>query len=91
MGTQVYNQKNPLVIYQCDLTKVCQNNKCFWKQRDCHGLSAFPVYFDEDGNMPAMIKNQQISEEFGDSYFPELTVTVGTNCMYINCKDFKNE
>jgi hypothetical protein len=77
------------LTYQCPLTSECQNNKCFWKQRDCFGLQPFPVYQDEDGNWPAMEKNVAIQEEFGDSYFPEHIISVGTNDMIITCKDRK--
>ena len=53
------------------------------------GLEPFPVYFDEDGNMPAIESDGKIQEEFGDSYFPKHYVSVGTNCMYIFCEDFE--
>ncbi len=52
------------------------------------GLQPFPVWFDENGNMPSMESNKQIQEEFGGSYFPKHYVSIGTNCMYVICEDF---
>lgn len=74
--------------YQCDKTDKCTNTRCFWKMRDCFGLEPFPVYM-VDGKYPAIEKNYKIEEEFGPSYFPEHKVSVGTNAMYIVCKDYK--
>ena len=77
-----------MTVYQCDKTNECCNTKCFWKLRDCMGLEPFPMYV-VNGEYPALESNKKIDEEFGPVYFPEHTVTVGTNCMYITCKDFK--
>ncbi len=74
---------------QCSRTKNCQNDKCFWKQRDCYGLEPFPCYSDEDGEMPGMKKNEEVTEKYGESYFPEMSITVGTNCLYVICDDYQ--
>lgn len=89
--TYFHNNCRPVVIYQCNKTEICQNLRCFWKQRDCFGLEPFPCYYDKDGNMPGEIKNAEIAAKYGESYFPEHTVSVGTNSMYITCKDVKYE
>lgn len=74
---------------QCPKTKECQNDQCFWRQRDIHGLNPFPIYKDESGKYPFIEKNNAVCEKFGRPYFPELTVSVGTNCLYLCCPDFR--
>ena len=75
--------------FQCPAANKCCNLKCFWAQRNQLGLEPFPMWFDKEGGCPGMEKNEAISKEFGESYFPEWEISVGTNCMYANCKDFK--
>jgi len=77
-----------LDYYQCKWTSECQNSKCFWKQRDCYGLQPFPMWRDENGEYPAMKKNERIRQEYGDSYFPKLNISVGTNTYHIYCEDY---
>ena len=48
-----------LDYYQCKWTNECQNSKCFWKQRDSYGLEPFPMWRDENGEYPAMKKNER--------------------------------
>lgn len=80
----INTQKFEPQVIQCQNTKVCNNNKCFWRQRDVFGLSPF---FDLD---PKHIKKQEeIRNKYGESYFPEWKVSVGTNCIYVTCKDRK--
>jgi hypothetical protein len=74
--------------YQCSKTSECGNNVCFWKQRDVYGLEPFPMYFDENGDTPAMENNERIKETYGPSYFPEMGIHLATNCMTIVCKDY---
>ena len=73
--------------FHCSATHICQNDKCFWKQRDCYGLCPW-VVFDETGEHEASQRN--IIDKYGEAYFPEWEVCVGTNCLYCSCKDFKN-
>lgn len=75
-------------FYQCKWTNECQNNKCFWKQRDCYGLEPFPCYIDSNGEYPAMEKNKKILEIYGPTYFPKFNIIAGTNAMYIKCEDY---
>ncbi len=71
-------------IYNCGYTQACQNHRCFWKQRDCYGLAPF-FYEDENGGSAAV--NKEVREKYGETYFPEHKVSLGTNCMHVICKD----
>lgn len=82
---------NNLVFYQCKLTQICQNDRCFWKQRDCYGLNPFPVWKSPEGNFPLVEENEKIVEKYGEPYYPKFKVTVGTNTMYIICEDYCDE
>lgn len=66
---------------QCHLTKLCQNDKCFWRQRDVYGRN--PWYHYQNPN-----QNDHIDSKFGSPYFPELKVQTGTNCITVFCEDF---
>lgn len=77
-----------MMVFQCPITSQCNNDRCFWRQRDIHGLVAFPVWIDENGNCPLIKKNEEIREQYGDSIFPEFKISVSTNCMNIKCLEY---
>ena len=72
-------------ITQCDSTKTCVNIRCFWKLRDTYGYPVFwyPKCKEDCDRILGTLKLQQKGINF-----PEIFVTVGTNCLYINCPDF---
>jgi uncharacterized protein YjhX (UPF0386 family) len=85
--------KKPVCLFhfQCPLTDICENNQCFWKQRDCYGRSAF-LYFDEDYTMKSFIqKNEEIISKYGEPYFPTMKGSTGTNTIGLYCEDFMKE
>ena len=79
--------------FQCPLTDVCENNQCFWKQRDCYGLSAWYYdYIDESGIHKSSLKdNTKVAQKYGKSKFPKLEVSTGTNCINVWCASFELE
>jgi hypothetical protein len=46
------------------------------------------MWRNEKGEYPSMKENERIRQEYGDSYFPKLNITVGTNTYYISCEDY---
>lgn len=76
--------------YNCPLTDICKNDKCFWRQRDQFGLSPFFIV-DIPENQELKEKQRQIKETYGESYFPEHKVIVLTNVMSIECLDYKDK
>jgi hypothetical protein len=74
-------------VLQCPWTKDCQNTRCFWKQRDCFGRKAFDALPISIYRHNEINQQDQITAQYGEPYFPEWKITVGTNCMYISCKD----
>lgn len=73
-----------LFYFQCPITDICQNNQCFWKQRDCYGLSPF-YYVDEDGG--SVSRNADITVQYGEPYFPKTEGKTGTNVISVWCDD----
>lgn len=75
----------------CNMTHICGNNKCYWKQRDCFGLQPFAMYYDGNGNMPGVISNDKVIAKYGQPFFPKLSCSVGINCLHIVCSDFQTK
>lgn len=67
--------------FNCQITAECQNNQCFYRQRDHLGL---PVWHTAD---PDGVKTKKVIEQYGDTIFPNIIVTHVTNCMAIHCMD----
>ena len=71
--------------FNCPFTADCENDRCFWKQRDCHGRCPWAVF-----DNPEHDKEQAaITEKYGDPYFPEWKIFPGTNCLMTYCVDTK--
>ena len=68
---------------QCLETRKCQNNQCFFRQRDVYGLcpwdtSGFPEATKKQAEIMKMLK-----DEYGETIFPSLKGgSIGTNCIY---------
>ena len=73
----------PLIMLQCPDTKGCRNERCFWWQRDNAGLNPFPAAEIYAGTY----QGGEIAAKHGEPYFPELRVSVGTNCLNVSCPD----
>ena len=72
--------------FQCPFTKDCANNRCFWKQRDCYGRCPWATALLD----PEYAKlAQEITDKYGEPYFPEWVIQTGTNCLMMYCKDTK--
>jgi len=69
----------------CNDIHSCQNNKCYWRQRDVFGMNPWWV---ADPNDPANILNQEIRDQCGECYFPKIQSCVCTNDMIFYCEDF---
>lgn len=67
---------------QCEKTKECKNNRCYFRQRDVFGRNPFPYTGDDDAI-------QKIEEEHGSVIFPSLEAKIGTNEIVIICRSFK--
>lgn len=68
-----------VACFQCPQTAVCKNDECFWRQRDVHGVPAFPVGLD----LPP-----DAFDHLPEAKCPEMIITVGTNVLYIICKEY---
>lgn len=76
----------PMVGFQCPFTDICQNTKCFWKQRDCYNRQVF-VWFGP--NEPQQTdEEKEICKEY---IMPKWTTTVVTNGMSLTCPDYKGK
>ena len=87
-----YVKHDKAVTFNCHLDHICENNRCFWRQRYL-GVSPWAMAYV--GDSPEAIKMRELvnkmKNDYGESYFPEFEVTVATNCMHLYCKDFKVE
>lgn len=72
--------------FNCPFTKDCENDSCFWKQRDCYGRCPWATAMMD----PEYVKlENNIVKEHGQPYFPEWRVFTGTNCLIMYCIDTK--
>lgn len=75
---------------QPECTKKCGNDRCWWRQRDVHGLS--PWHYNAPKDDPGRIEHEArmaaITEKYGRSYFPKFEAGVGTNVINVYCHDF---
>ena len=71
--------------FQCPFTADCENDQCFWKQRDCYGLCPWAVF--DNGEYAKEL--EQIVATYGRAYFPEWAIQPATNCIMMYCKDTK--
>ena len=76
----------PVDSIQCGLTEKCKNINCIFKLRDCYD---FPVFWYSG----IQEKQEAIMHKLGieEIIYPEFTANIGTNCIYVNCKDKKWE
>jgi hypothetical protein len=72
-----------LFSFQCPITHICENDQCFWRQRDVHGLSPFYNHNDPKG-----LENKKITDKHGESIFPKIYSSTGTNTITTYCEDF---
>jgi hypothetical protein len=75
---------------KCYFVEECQNDKCFFRQRDVHGLCIWTVAY-ENGSPEFKKQQNEIPKKLGVWKYPKLVLTDGTNCMYIKCKSFKTK
>jgi hypothetical protein len=77
---------NILATIQCPVTDQCENDKCFWRQRDVFGRTPWYIAYIADRE-----NQDKITQEHGEPYFPKLEVHTGTNYLGICCPDYKGE
>lgn len=77
--------KPDIIHSQCEKTKECKNDQCFFRQRDIFGRHPF-LHLNDDALAQA---NIAIEKEHGQAIFPSLHAEVGTNVIIVLCKDFK--
>ena len=74
------------ILSSCHCVEKCGNNQCFFRQRDHFGLSPWAV-------ARAMPDQKQIAEslleKYGETIFPKLEASIGTNCVYVRCLNYK--
>jgi hypothetical protein len=75
-----------IAIIQCPFTKQCQNNQCFWRQRDVFGRTPWAIAYMHDKE-----NQDKITQEHGEPYFPDLKISTLTNCLGISCPDYQGE
>lgn len=76
---------------QCNQVDKCQNHQCFFRQRDVFGVSPWAMaYIGEEGKEMRQLKDEVI-QKYGEMIFPEIEATIGTNAIYVVCKDYKHE
>ena len=76
----------PIIAEQCDYTKECKNNKCFFKMRDCFGWPPFVYEGSKEAGEKALKK---AGIEANEMMFPELKAVIGTNVIYVVCEDME--
>jgi len=70
--------------FNCPFTQDCENERCFWKQRDCYGRSPWATAWQD----PEYVKKmEEVTREHGEPYFPTWSIQTGTNCIMVYCKD----
>ena len=80
-------------VSKCDRVKECNNNQCFFRRRDIFGISPWAMAYKsfnpqlENDDMDK--KSLETTEKYGKEIFPTLDASIGTNCIYVTCRDFK--
>lgn len=76
-----------LTTFRCPKTAVCENDRCLWRQFLVHGYHIYaspdPATQQEMGE-----HNMQVTEKYGESFYPRLSIRNGTDCIWVDCEDY---
>lgn len=74
-----------IFTFQCQKTVECNNNNCFFRQRDIFGR---PIWWHQVVSEEGMKKLKELNDKYGGATFPRFKVEIGTNCLEVFCYDF---